>query len=94
MRPAEQALEAHLAWSSGHDADRGLLGFVTIKLAGRIMLDGIALRRNATGRLCLSFPERRDSCGRRHPYIRPVDDQARRDLEAQVFAALGLEDLP
>lgn len=73
--------------------DEGLLGFVALELPSGLVLDGVALRRTSRGRLCLSFPERRDSRGRRHPYIRPVDDRARRELEAEVFAALGLEDV-
>ena len=48
-------------------------------------------RRTRDGRLALSFPERRDLAGGSHHYMRPLNDAARRAIEAQVFAALGLE---
>ncbi len=74
------------------DAESGLLGWVSCSINGSLRLDGIAVRRTADGRLALSFPARRDDAGRRHFYIRPVDDLARRAIEHTVFAALGLED--
>lgn len=66
----------------------GLLGWVSCSY-GHLRLDGIALRRTRDGHLTLSYPERRDAAGRRHPVLRPLDDQARREIEEQVFAALG-----
>ena len=70
----------------------GLLGWVTIQVGALLLLDGIALRRTRGGRLALSFPERSDSHGRRHPIVRPLDDRARHELESQVFASLGLRE--
>ena len=72
------------------DRARGLLGFASFTL-GPVRLDGIAVRRTREGRLALSFPTRRDRFGRLHPIVRPVDDAARRALEAQVFSALDLK---
>ncbi len=68
----------------------GLLGWVSCTLNDEVRLDGIALRRTSEGRLVLSFPERRDGAGRRHPYIRPVDDEARRAIEHEILTAIGL----
>lgn len=76
------------------DARRGMLGYVSLAVCAGLQLDGIALRRTASGRLRLSFPERRGHQGQGHPYIRPVDDEARQAIEAEVFAALGLEARP
>ena len=70
------------------DQCKGLLGFVTCTV-GDLVLDGITVRRTREGRLTLSFPARRDRSGRDHPYIRPLDDATRREIEAQVFRALG-----
>lgn len=67
--------------------DEGMLGFLTCVVAGVVRLDGIALRRTLSGRLILSFPERKDRAGRSHPYIRPVDEEVRRALEATVVAS-------
>lgn len=69
----------------------GLLGWIRCTLNDGVRLDGIALRRTAEGRHVLAFPERRDGAGRRHPYIRPLDDDARRDFEGQILDALGLD---
>jgi len=71
--------------------DHGLLGWASFELYGHVRLDGVAVRRTRDGRLTLAFPERRDATGRRHPVVRPLNDEARREIEQQVFAALGLD---
>ena len=78
--------------ASSGERSGGLIGWVSFKLNDHIRLDGVAVRRTADGRLALSFPARRDGAGRQHFYVRPLDDQARRDIERQVFAALGFEE--
>ena len=72
------------------DQQAGLLGFLQLRY-GDLLLDGLALRRSSTGRLILSFPRRRTRAGTEFPYLRPVNDRVRRDFEAQVIQALGLE---
>jgi hypothetical protein len=69
----------------------GLLGFVTCVVGGVLQLDGITLRITADRRPTLSFPARTDRQGKKHAYIRPVDDDARRTVEAAVFKALGVD---
>jgi DNA-binding cell septation regulator SpoVG len=78
-------------WIRGSDADvrAGLLGFISV-LYGAVVIDGITVRRTEQGRLALSFPERRDRHGRRHSVVRPVDDAARRAIEAAVFGEATL----
>jgi DNA-binding cell septation regulator SpoVG len=71
-------------------ADGGLLGFVAVTFAGALRIDGIAVRRTLDGRVVLSFPERRDASGRRHPIVRPLDAACRAAIEAQIFALLGI----
>jgi hypothetical protein len=80
------------AAAAGKERQIGLLGWVTCLVNGRLRLDGIAVRRTLEGRLALSFPARRDGEGRQHPLVRPLDDRTRREIERQVFAALGLEE--
>ncbi|MBZ0153296.1 MAG: hypothetical protein K8J09_17360 [Planctomycetes bacterium] len=77
-------------WARGSDDDRrsGLLGFISA-IYGNILLDGITLRRTADGRFALSFPARTDRSGRRHAYFRPVDDDARKGIEAEILWQLG-----
>ena len=91
MIDALQMSNIRFVAASPRERDRGLLGWVSCCLNGALKLDGIALRRTVTGQLRLSFPERRDLAGGSHPYIRPLSDAARRAMEAQVFAALGIE---
>ena len=77
--------------ASDADAERGLLAFVKLEF-GPLILDGVTLRRHADGRLGLSWPERTDRAGRRHPLVRPVDDEARRELEGEVLAELARQE--
>jgi hypothetical protein len=37
----------------------------------------------------LSFPARTDRAGKRHSYIRPVDDAARQAIEREILGQLG-----
>ena len=75
-------------------AEKGLLGWVSCTLNSSIRLSSIALRRTSDGRFALSFPARKDSGGNKHSYIRPLDDETRRDIERQIFTALGLGEEP
>ena len=77
--------------ASHSDVRAGLIGYVTCVLNDTLLLDGITLRRTQAGRLTLSYPARRDGAGRQHHVVRPLDDDARRDLERQIFAKLGVE---
>jgi hypothetical protein len=74
------------------DVERGFLGWVSFDLHEVLRIDGVALRRRLDGRLTLSFPCRRGRAGDRHPYLRPLDAQARAVIERQVFDALGLKE--
>ena len=77
--------------ASREDREAGLIGWVALTVNRSIRLDGLTLRRTLNGRLALSFPSHRDQAGREHPYIRPLDNENRGAIEAQIFAALGLE---
>lgn len=70
---------------------RGMIGHVSLVLNKALKLDGIVLRRTLAGRPVLSFPSRRDSKGGHHPYIRPLSNASRAQLELQVLSALGIE---
>ena len=77
-------------WVKASDAEirTGLLGFMSIEY-GDLILDSIVLRRTADGRFALSFPARTDRAGRLHPYCRPADDEARRQIEREILAQLS-----
>lgn len=72
------------------EVNTGLLGWLRFDRDG-LRLDGVALRRTVDGRLALSFPARVDSAGRQHPYIRPLSDTARREIEREVLKQLRFE---
>jgi len=87
VRPhPHQVAHVHFAPASPDDEARGLLGFVSLQL-GSLFVGGVALRRSRQGRLWLSWPAPRG-----FPLVRPLDERARRSIEAQVFAALGLQE--
>lgn len=68
----------------------GLEGWVSCLLNGAIRLDGLALRMTREGRRTLSFPARRDRNGVDHPIVRPISTEVRREVEDQIFEALGI----
>jgi DNA-binding cell septation regulator SpoVG len=78
------------SWVRATDAEvrSGLLGYLSVYY-GSLILDGIVLRRTEDGRFALSFPARTDRAGRRHPYFRPIDDDARREIEREILGQLG-----
>lgn len=76
--------------ASEQDARTGLIGFVAFTIAGRLRVDGVVLRRTRDGRLVLSWPQHRDRHGVDHPVLRPTGDDARCELEAAIFEALGI----
>lgn len=78
------------SWVRGTDADvrTGLLGYISVFFGG-LIVDGITLRKTAEGRLTLSFPQRQSRSGQRHAIVRPIDDSARRAIEAEILGQLG-----
>ena len=76
--------------ASTDETRSGLLGYLSIRY-GDLLLDGVVLRRTSQGRLALSFPARTDRGGRRHSFIRPIDDDARRAIEAALLGQLEVE---
>ena len=70
----------------------GLIGWIRCVVNGSLQLDGLSLRRTVDGRTVVCFPARRDGTGRRHFYVQPLGDDARRDLEFQILKALGIQE--
>lgn len=82
--------DVHLTPADAVHVRTGLLAFLSFRYHD-LVLDGVALRMTAGGRRTLSFPVRRDGRGREHALVRPVDQAARDAIEAEVFAAVGVE---
>ena len=76
--------------ASADEVRRGLLGHVVCTFADLLLLDGITLRVTESGEHRLSFPERTDKQGRRHPYFRPQGERARRIIEKAILDMLGI----
>lgn len=77
-------------WVKASEAEirTGLCGYLSA-VYGALVLDGIVLRKTADGRYALSFPARTDRSGKRHSYIRPVDNEARETIERELLWQLG-----
>ena len=74
--------------ASESDIKTGLLGYLSVHY-GDLVLDGLVLRRSADGRFLISFPARSDSSGRKHPYIRPANDEVRQRVERELLRQLA-----
>jgi hypothetical protein len=71
---------AHFTPATPSEQRTGLLGYVRLRY-GDLVLDGLTLRRTASGSLSVSYPSRRDRQGGRHPYFEPADPAKRADFE-------------
>lgn len=65
----------------------GLLGWIDVQI-GLLVVHGVAVRRTRGGALTLSWPARDDRRGGRRSVVRPLDDDARRELERRVLGEL------
>lgn len=86
----ETALVANIRFTraSVEDHATGLLGWATCQFDERWQLDGLAVRRTTGGRYVLTFPARIDGNGFERPYLRPLSNELRAEIERRV-----LEDL-
>ena len=77
-------------WVAGTDEEvrTGLLGYLSVTM-GNVVLDGLTLRRTAAGTFAISFPARTDRHGNRHPIVRPVNDDARQQIEAAILRQIA-----
>ena len=83
-----QITDVQLVEADAEHQARGLLGWLTFKVDGVLIFDGFTLRKTREGRLTLSYPAQDDATGRRRPVVRPLDDEARQQIEALIFAEL------
>lgn len=69
----------------------GLRAFVAFVVDDPVRIQGATVRLTSDGELVLTYPTRRDGAGAEHPYVLPVDEELRREVERQVLAALGYD---
>jgi hypothetical protein len=72
--------------SNGND---GLVAFVTCRYVG-VLLNDIAIRRDPSGNLYLTYPRKLSSSGRPHPLHHPVDRETAAQFEAAILGRLQL----
>ena len=92
MAEALRVSEVSFAAAKLVEQEGGLLGYFAVTLNDSLRLDGLTLRRSLDGRLVISYPSRRGRSGHQHFYVRPLNDEVRREIEFQVFAALGFRE--
>jgi hypothetical protein len=90
MRDPLLVTDVRLHGAPPADVRRGLLGFVSCTLGGKVRLDGLTLRRSLEGRLYVAFPRPRDARGRGRATVRPIDEFSQREIETQILLSLGI----
>jgi DNA-binding cell septation regulator SpoVG len=86
MKPAIGSVRFQRA--SHSQRRRGLEGWVSFILDDHLVVDGLALRLSPTNRYSFSWPARKDTDGRLHHHIRPLNEQSRDAIEGELLAQL------
>ncbi len=68
--------------------DTGVLGWISCTLNDAVRLDGLTLRRSSDGVVYVAYPARLDHRGYRWPYVRPIVESARVEIERQILDAI------
>lgn len=87
--PALQVSNVRFSAAGEGDLRSGLLGWIAFDLNEVVRIDGVTVRETRDRRITLSFPARRDSRGTPHPYLRPLTDEVRLEIESLVLGTLG-----
>jgi len=65
----------------------GLVAFASCRYGG-VLLNDIAIRRDPTGNLFLTYPRKLGSSGRPHPLHHPIDRETAAQFEAAVLGQI------
>lgn len=65
----------------------GLIAFASCRYGG-VLLNDIAIRRDASGNLFLTYPRKLGSTGRPHPLHHPIDHETAGQFEAAILGQL------
>jgi DNA-binding cell septation regulator SpoVG len=66
------------------DGSSGLVAFASCRYGG-VLLNDIAIRRDTTGHLFLTYPRKLAASGRPHPLHHPIDRETAAQFEAAVI---------
>jgi DNA-binding cell septation regulator SpoVG len=69
------------------DGTGGLVAFASCRYGG-VLLNDIAIRRDDSGRLFLTYPRKLAATGRPHPLHHPIDRQTAEQFEAAILGQL------
>jgi DNA-binding cell septation regulator SpoVG len=69
------------------NGSEGLLAFVSCRYGG-VLLNDIAIRRDPSGNLYLTYPRKLGSSGRPHPLHHPIDSETAAQFEAAILGQL------
>lgn len=83
----------HFTAATDDQVSTGLLGYITATINDAFRIEGLTLRRTEHRRFTISYPVRTDRHGVEHHYLVPVNDEVRRDIERQILAALGHQEM-
>jgi hypothetical protein len=69
------------------NGSEGLIAFVSCRYGG-VLLNDIAIRRDASGHLFLTYPRKLGASGRPHPLHNPIDRETAAQFEAAILGQL------
>ena len=84
-----QLADIRCVHAGARDVAKGLLAFVSFRIGNALLVDGVTVRRTRDNRIVLSWPCRLDSAGQKHAILRPLSDEARKQLERRILKALA-----
>jgi hypothetical protein len=69
------------------NGSEGLIAFASCRYGG-VLLNDIAIRRDPSGRLFLTYPRKLGSSGRPHPLHNPIDHETAEQFEEAILGQL------
>jgi len=69
------------------DGREGLIAFASCRYGG-VLLNDLAIRRDDTGRLYLTYPRKLGSTGRPHPLHHPINRETAQQFEEAILGQL------
>jgi hypothetical protein len=71
------------------DCDRGVIAWLSFVVGDGLLVDGVAFRITEEGHPIFAWPGRKDGVGVRRYWVRPLRDDAKQEIEAQLLRQIG-----
>lgn len=75
--------------ANAKDRDGGVIAWLSFAIGDGLLIDGVGFRISLEGRPVFSWPGRYDGAGILRHSVRPLSDDARRGIEAQLLNQIG-----